>query len=275
MQYNSSRNNFSIAYILSSFYQKIETKLFILLSIIFLVISSVNNDFKERISMFFIDITLPINKVIFYPFNYISDISANFTELLNSKAENDKLKAENAELRKVFLDSLTIKEENEYLKDLINYVSIRSSNNISSRIIGRSNKTYSDAIFIGIGANNNLKQDSVVVGKYAMIGRISEIGKNKSRILLPTDINSHIPIITSRSKNRGILRGNNSAIMEILYLDKNHGLKKGDRIFTSGDGDSLPYGILVGKVSKIRDDKVYATMIEDINRVDIVTIIDY
>lgn len=225
--------------------------------------------------MFFIDITLPINKIIFYPFNYISDISNNFTELLNSKAENDKLKAENDKLKKVFLDSLKIKEENEYLKDLINYVNIRSSNNISSRIIGRSSKTYSDSVFIGIGSNNNIKQDSVVVGKYAMIGRISEIGKNKSRILLPTDVNSNIPIITSRSKNRGILMGNNSPIMEILYLDKNHGLQKGDRIFTSGDGDSLPYGILVGKVSKIKDDKVYATMIEDINRVDIVTIIDY
>ena len=65
-----------------------------------------------------------------------------------------------------------------------------------------------------------------VVGKYAMIGRISQVGESKSRILLPTDINSHLPIITSGSKNRGILKGGGNEIMEILYLDKDHGTKR-------------------------------------------------
>ncbi|MDB2550398.1 rod shape-determining protein MreC [Rickettsiales bacterium] len=275
MQYNSSRNNFSIAYILSSIYQKIETKLFIILSILFLIISSINKEFNDKISMIFVEVTLPVSNFISYPFSYVINISTNISDLINSKEENEKLKKENEELKKIFLESLKIKEENQYLKDLINYVNLRSSNHISSRIIGRSNKTYSDSVFIEIGSNHDIKQDSVVIGKYAMIGRVSQIGNSKSRILLPTDINSHIPIITSRSKNRGILKGNNSDIMEILYLNKDHGLQSGDMIFTSGDGDSLPYGILVGQVTKIDEDKVYAKMIEDINRVDIVTIIQY
>ena len=270
-----SRNNFSISYILSSIYKKIEVKIFILLSIFFLILGISNKDFEDKISMFFVSLTLPFVETISYPFNYISDISYYFQELVNSKKENELLKKENAILKKDLLESLIIKEENQYLKDLINYVSLRSVKNKSSRIIGRSNRVYSDSIFIKIGSDHDIKQDSVVVGKYAMIGRISQVGKKKSRILLPTDINSHIPIITSRSKNRGILKGNNSEIMEILYLNKDHGLKKGDMIFTSGDGDSMPYGILVGEVSKVDEERVYAKMIEDVNRADIVIVIDY
>jgi rod shape-determining protein MreC len=275
MQYNSSRNNFSILYIFSTIYKKIESKFFVILSIVLLVFSSINKDFNDKISMFFVEVSLPVNKVISYPFSYVANIYSNFENLIESQKENEELKKENEELKKFFLESLKIKEENQYLKDLINYVNLRSTRNISSRIIGRSNKVYSDSIFIAIGSNHNVKQDSVIVGKYAMIGRISQVGNNKSRVLLPTDINSHIPIITSGSKNRGILKGNNSPIMEILYLDQDHGLKEGDMIFTSGDGDSLPYGILLGQVSKIKDNKVYAIMVEDINRADIVTVIDY
>lgn len=272
---NLYRNNFSIYYIISSVYRKIETKLFTILSIIFLAISLGNKSFNDKVSMAFVNITLPVIEVAFYPINYLINSSSNLKELVRSKEINTILQKENKNLKQQLLNLLKVKEENEYLKDLANYVGLRSVQNKSSRIIGRSNRTYSNSIFVEIGSNHNIKQDSIVVGKYAMIGRISSVGKNKSRILLPTDINSHIPIITSRSKNRGVLRGNNGEVMEILYLDKDHGLQKGDMVFTSGDGDSLPYGILVGQVSKVDHNKVFAKMIENVNRVDIVSVMDY
>lgn len=269
------RNNFSVYYIISSIYNKIEIKLFVALSILLLILGFASKDFENKVSMFFVNITLPVMEVASYPLNYLSSASSNFKDLIKSREINNLLKKDNENLKQQLLESLKIKEENQYLKDLANYVSLRSSKNKSSRIIGRSNKIYSDSIFVEVGSNHGIKQDSAVVGKYAMIGRISQVGENQSRILLPTDINSHLPIITSRSKNRGILKGRGDEIMEILYLDKDHGLKEGDMIFTSGDGDSLPYGILVGKVVAIKGEKIYAKMVEDVNRVYIVSVIDY
>jgi rod shape-determining protein MreC len=92
---------------------------------------------------------------------------------------------------------------------------------------------------------------------------------------LVTDANSRIPIIASKSRVRGILSGNNSLLMEVLYLQKNHAIRAGDWIFTSGDGDTLPPGLLIGVVEKV--DVGYATveMVENINNADIVTIMDY
>jgi cell shape-determining protein MreC len=74
---------------------------------------------------------------------------------------------------------------------------------------------------------------------------------------------------------RGILSGNNSASMEILYLQKNHTIRAGDWIFTSGDGDTLPPGLLIGVVKKVDASYAAVEMIENVNNLDIVTIMDY
>ena len=63
--------------------------------------------------------------------------------------------------------------------------------------------------------------------------------------------------------------------MEILYLPKNHDIKEGDWIFTSGDGDSLPPGLLVGVVKEAKKDYVGVAMIENINSMDVATVINY
>ena len=86
---------------------------------------------------------------------------------------------------------------------------------------------------------------------------------------------SRIPIITSKTRVRGILAGNGSGIMEILYLPKNHTITEGDWIFTSGDGDTLPPGLLVGVVKKADKDYVGVAMVENINNADIVTVMHY
>ena len=63
--------------------------------------------------------------------------------------------------------------------------------------------------------------------------------------------------------------------MEILYLPKNHQIAVGDKIFTSSDGDVVPPGLLVGVVKKVDKNSVLVVGIEDINSLNIVSIIDY
>ena len=132
---------------------------------------------------------------------------------------------------------------------------------------------YSSNVFIDIGSKSNIKEDNVVIGKYSVIGRVVEVADDKSRVMLITDVNSKIPVITSKSRTRGILMGNNGNSMEIIYLDKKHRIKPGDMVFTSGD--VLPPGLLVGIVKKISKTSVSVTPAENINNLGIVTVIDY
>jgi len=82
-----------------------------------------------------------------------------------------------------------------------------------------------------------------------MIGRIVELGKNASRVLLTVDINSQIPVYFENSLHRAILVGKNSDLLELKFLKKRVKLRNKERLMTSGEGGVLPRGLPIGVYS--------------------------
>jgi rod shape-determining protein MreC len=158
---------------------------------------------------------------------------------------------------------------------MLQFVSSKSANFKVAQIIGRSRPLFNQKIFIDAGEDRGLKEGEIITGKRGVIGRVAEVYENKSHIFLLNDAISRIPVITSQARAKGILAGNGSGMMEILYLPKNHNIQVGEMIFTSGDGDTLPPGLLAGVVSKVNKDSVLVSMVEDVNNADLVTILAY
>ena len=272
---HSPRSNLIIQHSFNLVFRKIETIFFIILSVIFLITSKINHDFSSKISNIFITISTPIIKIISFPVNGSIDLIVNFGELATAKKENIKLREELFKLQNYYLTSLAIHQENKELRSALNFVKSKTENYKVARIIGMSHQAFDQKLLIDSGKSRDIKEGQIIAGNRGVIGRVSEVIEDKSRILLLTDSSSRIPIIASRARNRGILAGNNSGLMEILYLPKNHQIAVGDKIFTSSDGDTVPPGLLIGVVKKIDKNSVYVSGIEDINSLNIVTIIDY
>lgn len=262
-------------YHINNILKKIELVFCIGVCLVLIITSKIRRDVTDDISMFFTDISEPIVRVGSSPFNKIISSFTDLNELMIARSENKILREENEKLKALYIKSLNINEENKELKALIKYIGIRSVKYHVARFIGYSHQLYSNKAFIDAGSKQGIKEDSIVTGKNSLIGRISQVGADKSRVLLVTDINSKIPIITSRSRTRGILVGNNTSLMEIAYLENNHGILVGDMVFTSGDGDSLPPGILIGVVKKVSQNYVAVQMAEDISNVNLVGIVEY
>lgn len=272
---HSPRSNLIIQHSFNLVFRKIETIFFIILSVIFLITSKINRDFSSKVSDIFITISTPIIKIISFPVNGSIDLIVNFGELATAKKENIKLREELFKLQNYYLTSLAIHQENKELRSALNFVKSKTENYKVARIIGMSHQAFDQKLLIDSGKSRDIKEGQIIAGNRGVIGRVSEVFDDKSRILLLTDSSSRIPIIASRARNRGILAGNNSGLMEILYLPKNHQIAVGDKIFTSSDGDTVPPGLLIGVVKKIDKNSVYVSGIEDINSLNIVTIIDY
>lgn len=272
---HNPRSNLIIQHSFNLVFRKIETIFFIILSVIFLITSKINHDFSSKISNIFITISTPIIKIISFPVNGSIDLIVNFGELATAKKENIKLREELFKLQNYYLTSLAIHQENKELRSALNFVKSKTENYKVARIIGMSHQAFDQKLLIDSGKTRDIKEGQIIAGNRGVIGRVSEVFEDKSRILLLTDSSSRIPIIASRARNRGILAGNNSGLMEILYLPKNHQIAIGDKIFTSSDGDTVPPGLLIGIVKKIDKNSVYVSGIEDINSLNIVTIIDY
>ena len=164
---------------------------------------------------------------------------------------------------------------NIQLREIIRYTGARSTKYLATRIIAQPYQTYHNNVFIDSGSLQGVKEGDIVVGRNALIGRIDQVGENKSRVLLATDINSHIPIIISGANSKGILAGNNGNAMKILYLDNSAKINVGDMVFTSGDGDSMPPGLLIGIISKFNKGDAEVKMAENIKNLDLISVINY
>lgn len=272
---SSSKTNYSLQHNFNLIFRRIELLFFCALCVILLITSRLNKEFTDDLSMNFVSISLPIVKFAAFPFNATINLLTNFKELVDAQDENEKLKAENEKLRSFYIKSLNINRENKELRDTLHFVTAKSANFKVAHIIGRSHQMLNQNLFIDAGKNRNIKEGSIVTGNHGVIGRITQVGDNQSRLILATDANSRIPVIASKSRVRGILAGTNGSMMEILYLQKNHGIRPGDWIFTSGDGDTLPPGLLIGVVKKVGQSFAAVAPTENINNIDIVTIMDY
>jgi len=272
---HTPRSNLIIQHSFNLVFRKIETIFFIFLCIICLIASKINRDFSNKVSNGFIIVSTPIIKIISLPISSSIDLIVNFNKLAMAKKENTQLKEELFKLQNYYLTSLAIHQENKELRSALNFVKSKTENYKIARVIGMSHQAFDQKLLIDSGESRDIKEGQIIAGNRGVIGRVSEVFEDKSRILLLTDSSSRIPIIASRARNRGILAGNNSGLMEILYLPKNHQINIGDKIFTSSDGDAVPPGLLIGVVRKIDKNSVYVSGIEDINSLNIVTIIDY
>lgn len=272
---HSSVNNYSLKHHYSSIYKKIELALFIFLSIAFLTISKTNRDFTNKISYFFVDISTPIVNVAAFPFNILIELVIDFEELINAKKQNEILLSQNQEMKQKLIETVNINYENQKLKEVLKFVSSISPTYKMAKITARNKQVFSNQFFIKTIENVEIKDGSAVVANSSMIGRVIDSSKNKARILLLTDSNSKIPVISSKSRMRGILTGDNSNLMHINYLPKNHEIEIGEMIFTSNDGESLPPNLLVGVVKKVNGTDVFVEIIENIANFDNVAILEY
>ena len=132
------------------------------------------------------------------------------------------MREENKSLSKWKDLALELLAENEELKKLLNSAKEQNQKFVSSKVISNSGGSYVKTITINVGSNDGVRVGNPVVNNWGMIGRIVEIGRNSSRVLLTTDINSQIPVYFENSLHRAILVGKNSDLLELKFLKKEY-----------------------------------------------------
>ena len=226
------------------------TTILILFSILLLIMGKVNENSLSIFKSYFLDISSGILSLIGKPVNSVSDGFYKINDIVFLYSENQNLKQENESLNKWKDLALKLLIENEELKKLLNSANVDSQKFTTAKVISNSGGSYVKTITINIGSNDGVKVGNPVLNNWGMIGRVVDLGKNASRVLLTVDINSQIPVYFEKSLHRAILVGNNSNMLELKFLKKRVLLADKDRLMTSGEGGVLPRGLPVGVFSK-------------------------
>ena len=92
-----------------------------------------------------------------------------------------------------------------------------------------------------------------------------------SRVLLISDLNSKIPVISEPSGVHGILSGHGENPPTLEYLPENHEIKNGDKIYTSGKEGIFSPGIPIGE-AKLEKNLVSVSLFSDLSQISYVNI---
>ena len=187
------------------------------------------------------------------------------------EAENIKLKLQLARMAHLEQTVTNVLSENKELRKLLKVTDKIKGNYITSRLIGASITPLSSSAVIETGENSGIKVNDLVTNQDGLVGRIINVSNNYSFVMLLSDPNSRVPVITSSSRERGILANQGDETL-LIYLSEEHKVEVGELVYTSGDGKIYPYGFLVGKVYKINDDGVFIKLSTNLNNLDFVTI---
>ena len=222
------------------------TSILICLSLLLLILGKIDEKSLNVIKSYFIDISSAVLSILGKPLDSISTGLVEINSFVNIYSLNKDLKIENQSLYKWKDLAQKLIVENETLKKQLNAVTKIPYPVKTAEVIANTAGSYVKTITINVGAKQGIKIGNPVINNWGMIGRVIQVGKNSSRVLLTVDINSQIPVYFEKTKHRAILVGKNSDLLELKFFNARANLINKDRLLTSGDGGLLPRGVSVG-----------------------------
>jgi len=193
--------------------------------------------------------------------------------LHNLREENIALTLELARLQSIEQQVIRVHNENKSLKASLNFAEEGQYQEISARLTSITTGAYAQSAIVKAGENHGVIVGQIVMSKNRVIGRVVEVSDNYSRVMLITDTDSRIPVISSHSRLQAVVAGNSGNYAQLLYLPENSNIQVGEAVVTSGDGMLYPAGLEVGRVSRVENGESYITPTADLSKIEFVTIL--
>lgn len=120
---------------------------------------------------------------------------------------------------------------------------------VSGVVIADSGSPFRQSVLLNVGERDGIMDGWATMDGLGLVGRISGVGRNTSRVILLTDAASRMPVTIQPSGQRAILAGDNTAAPALEFIEDFDSIKPGDRVVSSGDGGLFPAGMLVGQLA--------------------------
>ena len=240
-----------------------------------MVIGRAEGGLVDRSRSFVLDLVAPILATLSRPVVAFNEAVAEVEALGSIRAENIRLREENARLLAWQEAARRLHAENQALRELTQFREGPQAQYVTARLVGDSGSAFVRSALLDVGRRAGVQSGHAVLGGEGLAGRITEIGDHSARVLFLTDLNSRLPVIVERTRERAILAGDNSAQPRLTLAQSIVGLQVGDRIITSGHGGSFPMGIPVGFVSSLGDGVPRVRLLVELGRLQYVRVADY
>ncbi len=112
------------------------------------------------------------------------------------------------------------------------------------------------------GEKHGLKKNAPIVIPEGIVGQITKVSPNFSRVLLITDRNSAVDILVQNTRARGVVKGGGDNRCVLVYALRKEEIHAGDVIVSSGLDQVFPKGLKIGTVLDVKKD--HSRLFQDI-----------
>ncbi len=235
----------------------------VIIIIIIAVLSYTLNQNKKlnAIEALIKDTVVGIQRVIYYPFNGISNLISEYNDLRTVRQENEELKNKIEKSDSLEAENIELKREIEQLKEEldIDYV-LSDYTYLNATVISRNTGYWYNTLTIDKGAKNGVEVGMVVINSSGLIGKVITVSNFTSdiRLITTTDTNNKISVTVTDGENKitGLINGYDyeKGVLQVEGISNTESVNVGDYVYTSGLGGVFPSGILIGKVESITTD---------------------
>lgn len=169
--------------------------------------------------------------------------------------QNERLRKENDRLRLEQQQALETDRENARLRVALGWQKKSGAHYRIARVVGNDPANWWRTAQIDLGSRDGVRVDLPVMTVEGLVGRIAEVGFDRSQVLLLGDPNCRFSALVLETGDRtgivapGNVSGGHQSV--VLTLPNSEQLRLGQQVVTSGLGGIFPRGILVGRIVDI------------------------
>ncbi len=214
-------------------------------------------------------------KLFASPVNVIQEVFTSFAENVKTRFEMffsadriskelEDLRKENDQLKNEATENDILLRENAELKGMLDFKELYSEFDIvGAEVIAGDVSDLYNTFTINCGTSDGIEEGSFVVTSAGLVGVIGSAGPVSSKVISVVDEQNKIIVRTL--ENNEMLRATGTYDDEggsYLRIDRildDTVINVGDTLVTSNSGDVYPYGIRVGVVTEVGQDKASGT----------------
>ncbi|QYX57662.1 rod shape-determining protein MreC [Roseovarius sp. SCSIO 43702] len=230
----------------------------------------------ERFRAQVVDRVVPNFDWAMAPVTGLVNIVRDFQSYQRIYSQNQELRRELQQMKAWKEAALQLEQENARLLDLNNVRLDPRLTYVTGVVMADSGSPFRQSVILNIGARDGIVDGWAAMDGLGLVGRISGVGENTSRVILLTDTSSRIPVTIQPSGQRALIVGDNTQAPPIDFLEDKAQVRPGDRVVTSGDGGIFPAGLLAGQVALDPGGRLRLRLAADYERLEFLRVLrDY
>jgi rod shape-determining protein MreC len=229
------------------------------------------------------DVFAPVQSAADRVFAPVGDFFGGLTRYGDVKAENDRLRGELEQARGELLRQAGADRERQSLLELQQLTFAPTIPGVAARVVSTAPSNFQVTVSIDKGSDDGIEKGMPVVTGAGLVGRVSDVSRTRSTVVLITDRSSNVGVRLQSSGDVGVATGEGPGQpIRVDLVQVETQVTQGEPVVTSGLQRSVfPPEVPVGRVRSARvapgalKQEVSVDPVVDLRRLEFVKVLQW